>query len=72
MRELWTGNLVGQMHLYGIKKGELAERLGVTQTYVGMILKGSRTPPHARERFEKAVNEIIAEKLKGAEHGADS
>ena len=55
----WTGDVVGQMHLYHITKRELADGLGVTPEYVSMVLNGHREPPGAEERFNKAVQEII-------------
>lgn len=61
----WTGELVSKMHLNGIRKTELANKLGCTRASVTMILNGERNPVGAQERFEKAVDAIIAER--GAE-----
>ena len=62
MPEEWTGVLIGKMHNHGIKQKELAERLGVTNAYTGMILRGERTSPNIKERMQAAVNELIAAK----------
>lgn len=61
----WTGELVRKMHINGIKKVELAEKIGCTRASVTMILNGTRTPKGAQEKFEAAVDAIIAER--GAE-----
>lgn len=62
MIEKWTGNLIGKMHNNGIKQVELAEKLGLTNAYVGMILRGERKPPNIRQRMETALDELIKAK----------
>lgn len=57
----WTGDVVGQMHLYHIAKRELADSLGVTPEYVSMVLNGHREPSGAEERFRAALARLIAE-----------
>lgn len=61
MPEEWTGNLIGKMHNNRITFDALAEKLGVTKSYISMILNGTRKPAGARERLEAAVNELLAE-----------
>lgn len=58
----WTGHLVGKMHNNSISNLDLAAKMDLDAKYVGMVLNGKRTPKGARERFEKAVDEIIREK----------
>ena len=62
MIEKWTGQLIGKMHNNGIKQIELADKLGLTNAYVGMILRGERKPPNIRERMETALDELIKAK----------
>ena len=62
MPEKWTGNLIGKMHNNGIKQVELATKLGFTNAYTGMILRGERKPPQIREKMEAALDELIKEK----------
>ena len=62
MPEKWTGVLIGKMHNNGIKQSELAEKLGITNAYAGMILRGERKPPNIRQRMEKAVEDIIGDR----------
>jgi hypothetical protein len=50
------------MHNNGIKQVELAEKVGITNAYAGMILRGERKPPNIRERMETALNELIKAK----------
>ena len=57
----WTGDLVGLMHNHRITFSQLAEKLGVTNRYVSMVLNSHRTPAGAEERFRAAVTELIAE-----------
>lgn len=65
MPEKWTGRLIGQMHNEKITYDELAKELGVTKSYISMILNGSRKPDGIRERMEAAVAAIVHRK-KGA------
>ena len=62
MIEKWTGLLIGKMHNNGIKQVELAQKLGLTNAYVGMILRGERKPPNIRNRMETALDELIKAK----------
>ncbi len=59
MPEKWTGRLVGKMHNEKITLEDVAEELGVTRSYVSMILNGARKPDGIRERMEAAVSSII-------------
>lgn len=62
MVEKWTGELIGKMHNNGIKQIDLANKLGLSNAYVGMIFRGERKPDKIRERMESAINELIAER----------
>jgi len=64
----WTGELVGLMHCNHITGLQLAEKLGVTNRYVSMVLNGHRDPQGAEARFREAVTEIIEERKENA-HG---
>lgn len=59
MPEAWTGNLIGKMHNKGITYDDLAEEMGVTKSYISMILNGKRKPPGIRGRMDTAVNTIV-------------
>ena len=61
----WTGELIGKMHNYGVSNKELAKELNFTQEYVSMVLNGKKEPPNAEERFNVALDEIIAAKAVG-------
>ena len=58
----WTGDLIGKMHNSNVSKKELANKLNFTPEYVSMVLNGKKEPPNAEERFNAALNEIIAAK----------
>ena len=59
MPEAWTGNLIGKMHNKGITYDDLAEEMGVTKSYISMILNGKRKPPGIKNRMDSAVSNII-------------
>ena len=55
----WTAKAVGQMHVYGITQIDVAEHLGVTSEYIGMILRGVERPKNAETRIMGAIKEIL-------------
>ena len=59
MKEPWTGDLIGKMHTLEVTQDELAEELGITKSYVSMILNGARSPADAKERFQAALDAIL-------------
>lgn len=42
LNEPWTANVVGRMHLNGIKNDELAKKCGWTPQYISMVLNGKK------------------------------
>lgn len=62
MPEKWTGRLVGKMHNERITYDELAAELGVTKSYISMILNGRRNPDGIRRRMEEAVDRLLQRK----------
>ena len=62
MPEKWTGALIGKMHNERITYEQLGKKLGLTKSYISMVLNGSRKPFGIQERFESAVDEIISER----------
>ena len=62
MPEKWTGKLIGKMHNERVTYDELAAEMGVTKSYISMILHGARKPDGIRERMEGALSAIIAKR----------
>lgn len=62
MPKEWTGLLIGRMHNERVTYEELAEELGVTKPYIGMILNGKRNPPGIQEKMEAAFERIVQRK----------
>lgn len=62
MPEKWTGELIGKMHNHGITRKQLADELGVTKSYVTMILNGSRKTANGREKLEAAYAAVLKRK----------
>lgn len=58
MPEPWTGQIVGTMHVEGITYDEVAAEMGVTKAYISMLLSNKRNPVGAKERLERAVDNI--------------
>lgn len=65
MPEKWTGQLIGKMHNARVTYDDIARKLGVGKSYVSMVLNGLRTPKDAKQRFNAAFDEIIAERKAG-------
>ena len=64
MPEKWTGEIIADLHTYGITREEFAEKLNYHPKYVSMVLNGKRHPQNAEEVFRAALNALIAEKKK--------
>ena len=56
----WRGRLIGKMKDNKVTVTEVAKHLGLTKSYVSMILRGYRTPLGAEAKLKAAVNAIIA------------
>lgn len=67
MPETWTGNLIGQMHNNKVSYADIANELGVTKSYISMILNSKRNPPEIQQRMEKAFAKIMERRLKEAD-----
>lgn len=66
MPEKWTGELLMIMHNNKIRRTEVAKKLGISRAYTTQILNGLRRPSHMEEKMRAAVDEILAEREKGA------
>ena len=62
MKEKWTGDLIGKMHNCDVTYDELAAELGISKSYVSMILNGARTPKDAQGRMEAALERILVKR----------
>ena len=67
MPEKWTGRLIGKMHNERVTYDDLASELGVTKSYICMILNSARKPAGIQERMENAFESVIS-KRKGDLH----
>lgn len=63
MSEKWTGQLIGKMHNERVTYEDIAAEMGVTKSYVSMILNGKRKPKGIRDRMESAFA-TVAERRK--------
>lgn len=64
MPEKWTGKLVGKMHNERVSQQDIADEVGMSRTYVCMVLNGQKRSPVAEKRFNEAF-EAILKKRKG-------
>lgn len=58
----WAKKLKAKMLFNDVSSNALADHLGVSKPYVSMVLHGREKPKDAEARFNKAVDEIIADK----------
>ena len=59
LRELWTAEVVGKMHRYGITNKMLAKKCWYTPSYISMVLNGKKEFS-SEEAKERTKNHIIA------------
>lgn len=67
MPEKWTGRLIGDMHNNRITYDDLAAEMGVTKSYISMILNGARKPAGIKERMDAAYQSILEKRKQGKE-----
>ena len=60
--EQWIADVVGKMHINKITQSQLAEKMGVTNDYIWMILNGKKTPKDAENRINSAIDQILTER----------
>lgn len=60
--EQWIADVVGKMHINKITQSQLAEKMGVTNDYIWMILNGKKSPKNAENRINSAIDQILAER----------
>lgn len=65
MPEKWTGRLIGKMHNECVTYDDLAEELGVTKSYVSMILNSTRKPSGIQNRMEAAFESVVSKRKGG-------
>lgn len=64
MPEKWTGRLIGKMHNERVTYDELAAEMGVTKSYVSMLLNSQRRPDGIQQRMEAAFESVVSKKRK--------
>lgn len=62
MAEEWTADIVGGMHLNGIKALELAREIGWNPKYLSTVLNGHKTPANAEKKVRSALDALITSK----------
>ena len=60
--EQWIADVVGKMHINKITQSQLAEKMGVTNDYIWMILNGKKSPKNAENRINSAIDQFLAER----------
>ena len=65
MKELWTCDFVGRMHVEEVTQQELADEAGISKGYVCMILNNARNPKNGREMLENAFAAVLRRRHPG-------
>ena len=58
----WIGEVVGLMHIHGIRQTELAEKIGVGRQHLNKLLNGKFAPKGIESRIKAALDELIKAK----------
>lgn len=61
MKDKWTGDAVGKMHVHEITELKLAEHLKWHPKYLSSVLNCRSKPKSAEEKVMSALDEMIAE-----------
>lgn len=58
----WTGSIVGEMHLYGIKVTDLAAEANLNPKYLSTVLNSADTPKGSQEKITAALHRLVERK----------
>lgn len=58
----WTADIIGQMHLFGVKAKELAEELDWHPKYLSRVLNSQNPPKDACDKIGSALQRLIQKK----------
>lgn len=67
MLPLWTGEVVGTMHIYGITSKELAGRIGIARAYLSRLLNAKNSTATAEKQIKEALKSMVEEKVNASE-----
>lgn len=59
----WTGEVVGQMHVYGISHKSLAAKIGWHEKYLSQVMNGRVCPKNAEDKVKHALGQLIEQEL---------
>lgn len=58
----WTGEVKGTMHIYEISMQELADKLGMSTTFLSSLLHCRRSTKDAEFRVRNALMDLVKER----------
>jgi DNA-binding HxlR family transcriptional regulator len=61
MREKWTGEVIGALHVHERTCQDLAKHMGINDKYLSAILNGHRVPKDAERKVMAALAELLKE-----------
>lgn len=62
MLEKWTGEVKGTMHIYEISMDELADRIGISATFLSSLLHCRKRTKDGEFKVRNALMEIVNER----------
>lgn len=68
----WTADVIGELHVHGLHKKDLAAQMGLHPKYVSVILNGHKAPKNAEAKFRTALAELVANKVGTESTAADT
>ena len=72
MRPKWTGNIVKVMHVEEITLQEISAEMGISVSYLSMLLNGLRTTRDGKARINQAVNNIRQKRKEARSNGTET
>ena len=62
MTDVWSANIIAQLHMIGMTQKDFAKHCGYTAPYMSMLLRGHKDTSQAREKIESVLKKIKQEK----------
>lgn len=62
MPAVWTGEVIGEMHVAGISHTQLATEVNWHPKYLSAVLNGHKEPKNAEEKLRAALERLKEQK----------
>lgn len=63
IRPEWTADAVRALHLYAINLKDVAEEMGVTKSYISLVMNGGNVSDTQKQKILETIDFLINQKI---------